>query len=95
MVSLTDLKQAARVVKGEQGNPVAQVPLAMWESVMGKEPEPEKPKPSQMEQIKALLEEWANDPEYQAIPESWWDDFQQSLKENRDWGCSKALNAPG
>ncbi len=86
MVNLTELRQAARVVKDENGQDVVQVPLGVWEAVVGKEEEraviPEK-EMSQAERILATIKSWENDPEYQAIPEDWWDDFQQFLKENR------------
>jgi glutamine synthetase adenylyltransferase len=86
MVSLTDMKQAARVVKDENGQPVVQVPLDVWEAVVGKVEEKQtvpKVEMSQAEAILATLKGWENDPEYQAISEEWWDDFQQFLKDNR------------
>lgn len=84
MVSLLDMKQAARVVKDENGNPVVQVPLAVWEvvweAVAGEVFEKQ---PAQAEQILAVLKSWENDPEFKQIPQSWWDNFDQFLKENR------------
>lgn len=78
MSDLTDIKQAARVVKDENGLPVVQVPLDLWEAVMG-EIEPEAP--SQIEQILAVLKEWENEPDDKS-PE-WWDEFDQFLKDNQ------------
>ena len=34
MLDITRLKQAARVVPDEQGRPVAQIPLSVWEEVL-------------------------------------------------------------
>jgi hypothetical protein len=78
MVSLTDMKQAARVVKDENGQPVVQVPLDVWEAVVGKVEE--KQPLSQGEQIQALLKSWENEPDDKS-PE-WWQEFDEFLKEN-------------
>ncbi len=79
MSDLMDIKQAARVVKDQNGLPVVQVPLDLWEAVMGEIAD--KPKPSQAEQIKALLKSWENEPDDKS-PE-WWAEFDQFLKDNR------------
>jgi hypothetical protein len=79
MVSLTDMKQAARVVNDENGNPVVQVPLDVWEAVVGKVEE-KQPELSQGESIKALLKSWENEPDDKS-PE-WWGEFDEFLKEN-------------
>lgn len=79
MVSLLDMKQAARLVKYENGNPVMQVPLAVWQAVVG---EVEEKQPSQKQRILALLKQWENEPETD-MPDEWWDTFQQFLQDNR------------
>lgn len=77
MVDLTAIKQAARVVKDENGNPVVQIPLEVWEEVVGsiKQDLP------QYERIKALLKKWEEEPE-DDMPNEWWDEYFQFLKEN-------------
>ncbi len=78
MVSFTDVQQAARVVKDENGQPVVQVPLDVWEAFAGKVEE--KSTLSQGEQIRALLKSWENEPDDKS-PE-WWQEFDTFLKEN-------------
>lgn len=72
MVSLTDMKQAARVVKDEHGESVVQVPLDVWEAVVGNMEE-KKTQLTQGERLQALLKSWENEPDDKS-PE-WWDDF--------------------
>jgi hypothetical protein len=79
MVNLIDIKQVARVVKDENGQPVVQVPLDVWEAFVGKE---EEKKPSQLQQILNLVQKWENEPE-DDMPDEWWDEFQQFLQDNR------------
>ena len=85
MVSLLDMKQAARVVKDENGNPVVQVPLAVWEAVVReveeKQPQTTEKELTQAERIKAVLKSWENEPDDKS--EEWWAEFEQFLKDNR------------
>ena len=71
MVDLADLKKAARVAKDEQGKPVIQIPLQLWEEWLAQGIRP------QNKRMLALLDEW------EANPDEWWDDFQAFLKANR------------
>lgn len=84
MVSLLDMKQAARVVQDENGNPVVQVPLAVWEAAWeAVVSEVFSEQPAKAEQILAALKSWENDLELQQIPQSWWDELDRFLKDNR------------
>ena len=75
MTDISSLKEAARIVYDETGQPVVQIPLALWQKwVTQLEPEN-----VQVQQINALLHAWAEEPE--DTPEGWWDDFRQFLKE--------------
>lgn len=83
MVDMNALIQAARIVKDENGEPVVQVPLDLWQTVIGPvKPEPTPDKPSQVQQILSLLKEWERNPEHH-MPDGWWDEFDQFLRENR------------
>ncbi len=83
MVDMDKLIQAARIVKDENGEPVVQVPLNLWQDVVGPVKTESIPdKPSQVQQILSLLKEWENDPEHD-MPDEWWDEFEQFLQENR------------
>jgi hypothetical protein len=77
MVDLTHLQQVARVVKDEHGNEVVQIPRELWEEFLTET----QPQPSQKEQIEALLKKWEDEPE-DDMPEEWWDEYFQFLKEN-------------
>jgi hypothetical protein len=77
MVDLTAIRQAARRTKDENGNEVIQIPLDVWEEFVTET----HPKLSQKEQIESLLEKWENEPE-DDMPDEWWDDYFQFLKEN-------------
>lgn len=76
MTDLLALKQAARIVYDETGNPVVQIPLALWQEWLA-QLEPEN---SQIQQINALMQAWASEPE--DTPEGWWDDFRPFLNDN-------------
>jgi hypothetical protein len=77
MVDLTQLQQAARVVKDENGNKVVQIPLDLWEEAVGHI----EPQQSQIEQIMAVLREFENEPDDKS--DEWWDEFNDFLKANR------------
>ncbi|MCC6805605.1 MAG: hypothetical protein IT319_22175 [Anaerolineae bacterium] len=76
MTDLTTLKQAARIVYDESGNPVVQIPLSVWQEWLA-QPEPEN---FQIHKINALVRAWSEEPD--DLPEGWWDNFRQFLKEN-------------
>lgn len=76
MTDISSLKEAARIVYDEAGQPVVQIPLALWREWLA-DFEPENP---QIHQINALLRAWAEEPD--DTPVGWWDDFRQFLKEN-------------
>jgi hypothetical protein len=75
MVDLAELKKAARVGKDEQGKPVIQIPLELWEEWLAQGIRP------QNERMLALLDEWEAHPD--ETPDEWWDDFQAFLRANR------------
>ena len=76
MADITSIKSAARIVYDESGKPVVQIPLSLWQEWLA-HLEPEN---SQIHKIKALLEEWAGEPD--DTPAEWWDEFREFLKEN-------------
>lgn len=78
MVDINALKQAARIVKDENGEPVVQIPLTLWEEMVANAV----PKISQKQKVMALLKKWDNEPEND-MPEEWWADFLEFLKANR------------
>ncbi len=79
MINLDALKEAARIVKDEKGDTVVQIPLPVWEQLVGAVPSDEDL--PQHERIKALLREWQEHPD--DTPDQWWDEFEEFLKENR------------
>lgn len=66
MVDINALKQAARIVKDENGEPVVQIPLTLWEEMVANAV----PKISQKQKVMALLKKWDNEPEND-MPEEW------------------------
>jgi hypothetical protein len=78
MVDLTRMKQAARYTTDENGQPVVQIPLAVWEETAGEN----QFLPSQKAQIEALFAAWAQEPHDDKSPE-WWADFDRFMAENR------------
>ena len=77
MVDINALKQAARIVKDENGEPVVQITLELWEDIMNSL-QPDMP---QHERIKAVLKLWESIPDDKS--DEWWDEFNQFLKDNR------------
>ena len=83
------LKRAAKITVDEHGQPVAQIPLTVWEELIGEAREEDLP---QHERIEAVLQEIKDNPDKKS--DAWWDDFMQFLKDNRmnfeerdlDWG---------
>lgn len=79
MTDLMTIKQSAKVTVDEQGNPIVQIPLEVWEEFWHEQDQPQIS--AQNQRLLALLEEWQNEPDNQS--EEWWDEFQQFLRENR------------
>jgi hypothetical protein len=73
-----DIQRSARIVRDENGQPVIQVPLALWEAVIGPLEEPEVP---QHERIRAVLDAWADVADDQS--EASWDTFDTFMQTNR------------
>ncbi|MCQ3932244.1 MAG: hypothetical protein DPW16_17480 [Chloroflexi bacterium] len=80
MTDLMTIKQSAKVTVDEQGNPIVQIPLEVWEEFWH-EQNPKSEISAQNQRLLALLEQWQNEPDDQS--EEWWDEFQQFLRENR------------
>lgn len=78
MVNMDKLIQAARIVKDENGEPVVQVPLLVWEEIVAQSA----PELSQKQKIMALLRQWESEPEND-MPDEWWAGFLTFLKTNR------------
>ncbi|MBZ0304278.1 MAG: hypothetical protein K8J31_31370 [Anaerolineae bacterium] len=78
MTDLQDLKQAARITRDENGEPVVEIPLSAWNEFLAVQ----ESKPSQKQRVLDLLDEWEQDPE-NAMPAEWWDEFDEFLKANR------------
>lgn len=77
MVDMTSLKRSARIVRDQTGEPVVQIPLSLWQEWLA-ESDPEH---SQLQQINRLLQSWED--ESDEMPQGWWDEFRQFLKDNR------------
>lgn len=75
MVDLISLTQAAKITKDEQGNPIVQIPLEVWEEWLSQNLS------TQNARMVALLDEWDANPD--DTPAEWWDEFREFLKENR------------
>ncbi len=80
MTDLMTVKQSAIVTTDEQGNPIVQIPLDVWEEFWHEQGTPSTISP-QNQRILALLEQWQNEPDDQS--EEWWNEFQQFLRDNR------------
>lgn len=72
----TALQHAARVTTDEGGNPVVQIPLALWEAILNAANDT-----PQYERIKNLLAMWQS--ETDDLPDKWWDAFEADLKSSR------------
>jgi hypothetical protein len=77
MIDRLAIQQAVHIVTDEQGVPVVQIPLPLWEKLLNALAE-ERP---QHEQIKALLAAWDAEPD--DTPVEWWDEFDAFMAENR------------
>ncbi len=89
MIDLNTLKHAATFAKNDQGKPVVQIPVDVWEAVLeqieaNKQPEPASQvasNQSQQARWQAFLRESENYVDDKS--ETWWDEFDAFLKENR------------
>jgi hypothetical protein len=75
MVDLEEIKLAAQKKTDEQGKPVIQIPLELWEEWLAGQ------KQSQRDRVAAALADW--DRETNELPASWWSEFEAFLKANR------------
>lgn len=72
-MNIVDLVRNAHTTTDDQGQPVIQIPLQVWEQFVAEE----KPKPSQKVQIESLLQAWDE------ASDEWWDGFSSFVKANR------------
>jgi hypothetical protein len=75
-MELTLIQKAAKQTIDEQGNPVVQIPLDLWDAFLFEQ------QGGQIAQINAVIAAWENEPEND-MPDSWWDDFMSFVNENR------------
>ena len=84
MIDLNTLKHAAEFVKNNQGKPVVQIPVDIWDALLeqieANRPPQQEPDKSQGEKILAVLKEFKANPD--PTPKEWWDEFDAFLKEN-------------
>lgn len=81
MTDITTLQNAARISTDENGEPVIQIPLSLWDEFKATFEEPEPQQTSQAERIRAVINSWEDEPD-DTSPE-WWDEFHNFLRENR------------
>jgi len=78
MTDLDTLQRSARIVEDEQGEPVVQIPLQIWQQYLAETPSTQ----SQKAQVMALLHKWEHEPE-DDMPNEWWEDFSDFLASQR------------
>jgi hypothetical protein len=71
-----DIQQYVTQTTDNEGNPVIQIPLHVWQQFIHEKPI------SQIEQLTALLREWEREPEAD-MPDNWWDEFMAFIQGNR------------
>ena len=71
------IRQAARIVTDEHGEPAVLLPLSVWKELLDQF----NMQSPQHEQIKAILKRWADEPD--DLPAEWWDEFDADLKASR------------
>jgi hypothetical protein len=71
-----DIQQYIKQTTDNEGNPVIQIPLEVWQRFINEKPI------SQIEQISALLDEWEQEPA-ETMPDNWWDEFTAFIRTNR------------
>ena len=75
MIDLQELQQSAHIETDQNGQPVVQIPLEVWEAWLAQDAR------SHNARLLALLDEWEAEPD--DTPAEWWNDFQAFLKANR------------
>lgn len=73
-MELKVIQEAARQTTDEQGNPVVQIPLALWDAFLAEQ------EGGQIARINSVLASWDEEAD---MPVSWWDEFMAFLAENR------------
>ena len=81
-MNIRDIQPHAKQAIDDEGNPVIQIPLEIWQQFTGEQPV------SQIEQIDALLNEGEQQPG-DDMPDDWWDEFAVFLNENRLTLCRR------
>lgn len=104
-MSTDELKRAAKEATDENGQPIVQIPLDVWQRFLEDEPDVKDTRSPQEIladetlpqhiRINAALEILEDIPDDKS--EEWWDEFEQFLRENRmsfperdlDWGLDE------
>jgi hypothetical protein len=73
-MELKIIQQAAKETIDEQGNPVVQIPLDLWDAFLTEQ------QGGQIALINSVIASWDNEND---MPDSWWDDFMAFLSDNR------------
>ncbi len=81
-MSTDELKRAAIETTDENGAPIVQIPLAVWQRFIASEPGAEEATSTPAGQVLSLMQEWEQRPEDDQSDE-WWDEFEQFVKDNR------------
>lgn len=79
MVDISSLKEQVRLMTDESGKPVVQIPLETWDNLLAEITGVETL--SHQEKVRRALKYLDENPGDET--DEWWDEFQQSLKENR------------
>jgi hypothetical protein len=105
IMSTDELKRAAKEATDENGQPIVQIPLDVWQRFLEDEPDVKDTRSPQEIladetlpqhiRINAALEILEDIPDDKS--EEWWDEFEQFLRENRmsfperdlDWGLDE------
>ncbi|MCC7447849.1 MAG: hypothetical protein IT324_10545 [Anaerolineae bacterium] len=82
MIDLNTLKHAATFAKNDQGKPVVQIPVDIWDALLEQiEANKQPADPSQPERWQAFLRDTADYVDDKSA--AWWDEFDTFLKETR------------
>jgi hypothetical protein len=77
MEDFEQIKQALRIIEGDDGTPYVQLPLVVWlDLISSNMPIP------QHERLKALMQKWELEPD--DTPPEWWDEFEQQMLYNKE-----------
>jgi hypothetical protein len=84
MVDLNQIRKSVEVVRNTQGQSVVQIPLDMWESLLAEiEVQNDNNAPTNKtrnEGLLQLIQDWRSSPD--DTPQTWWDEFDEFLREN-------------